>query len=300
MESATLEQDEITHNPITFKARLLDKYSSFHRISTLNLLGMKSERFPLKVIFNFNLHTPIPDHTRPHITMSVCDADVTPDKKKFDFCINNLTRWRLDISSYESFDAFLASLSQSRKKKYQQTQKACQEYGATLSVIEGDWSQHAETVFNLYFKVAKKYGGVLYDLDFFHEIAKDPKYQLMCVWYKDAIVSALVMIDEQPVFHSMVCALDYVHSQQTRAYSLIHYEIIRLAIEAKKYTTVDIGMTGDTLKAIMGYKPVPVRMEVTAENYFLKTILRTISRFFSATLDGNGKLKMKFLWRSVK
>lgn len=297
MESATLEQNEITHDPLSFKATLLDKYSSFHKISALNLIGMKTEKFPLKVIFNFNLQTPIPEHTRSHLTFSVCDSDVNSDKKKFDFCIKNLTRWRLDVASYESFPAFLATLSQSRKKKYQQTQKACEEYGATLSVIESDWSQHAETVYNLYFNVAKKYGGVLYDLNFFHQIAKDPKYKLMCVWYKNSIVSALVMIDEEPVFHSMVCALDYEHSQMTRAYSLMHYEIIRLAIEAKKYTTVDIGMTGDRLKAIMGYKPVPVRMEITARNYFIKGILRTASRFFIATMNENAKVEVKFAWR---
>ena len=45
------------------------------------------------------------------------------------------------------------------------------------------------------------------------------------------------MINEEPVFHSMLCGLDYEHSKETRAYSFMHYEIIRLAIEAKKYST---------------------------------------------------------------
>lgn len=299
-EDKTLDQNEPNHNPLTFKAVLLKKYSSFHKISILSVMGIKTEKPPhLKVIFNFNLHTHAPQMTRPHLTMNVCDYDANSPGNKFDFCIGNLTRWRLDITPYKSFSEFLESLSQSRKKKYYQTQNAFQEYGATLSVIEGDWSQYAETVYDLYYNVAKKYGGVLYDLDFFHQIAKDPSYKLMCIWYQGSIVSALVMIDEEPVFHSMICCLDYNHSQKTRAYSLIHYEIIRMAIEAKKYTTVDIGMTGDRLKAIMGYKPVSVRMEVTAQNYFIKGMLRLLSRFFTATINSNGKLEMKFSWQRL-
>lgn len=288
------------NNPISFKADLLEKYSSYHKVSIFSLFGIKTERSPyLTIVFNFNLQVPIPLDTHSHLTVNVLDDNVKVDKNKINFCISNLTRWRLNIAPYESFSAFLATLSQSQKKKYFQTQTSFQEYGATLSLIENDWSQYARTVYELYYNVAKKHGGVLYDLNFFRQIAADPQYKLMCVWYKEVIISALVIIDEKPVIHSMVVGLDYEHSQMTRAYSLMHYEIIRLAIDAKKYTIVDIGMTGDRLKAIMGYKPVSVCMEVTSRHYLIKGLLRIVSRFFKPSINSNAKLEMKFTWRQT-
>lgn len=288
----------VKRHPISFKATLMEKYSSFHQLSILSLLGIKTQRSPyLTVMFNFNLQTVIPPTARSHIIVNVCDDDIKNDENKADFCINHLTRWRLNISSHESFSSFLESISQSQRKKYYQTQNAFQEHGASISLIEDDWSQHAEKIYELYYNVAKKHGGVLYDKDFFYQIAQQPQYKLMCIWHEKSIISAVVMIDEEPVFHSMVVGLDYDYSQKTRAYSLMHYEIIRYAIDQKKFTIVDIGMTGDKLKAIMGYKPVSVHMQVSSPHFIIRSLLRILSRFFQPTINSDSELEMKFSWR---
>jgi predicted N-acyltransferase len=288
----------VKHPPISFKAKLMEKYSSFHQLSILSLLGMKTDKSPyLSIIFNFNLHTAIPPTARSHIIVNVCDDNMKTADNTADFSIKNLIRWRLNISSYESFLAFLESVSQSQRKKYYQTQNAFQEYGTSISWIEDDWSQYVEKVYELYYNVAKRHGGVLYDLDFFYQIAKQPQYKLMCVWHEESVISALVMIDEEPVFHSMVCGLDYDYSQKTRAYSLMHYEIIRYAINNRKYTIVDIGMTGDKLKAIMGYKPISVHMQVSSPHFIIRGLLRILSLFFKPTINSNAALEMKFAWR---
>lgn len=286
--------DKITSKPahknkkiMSFKATPLEKYSSLNQ---LNFLGLK-----LKVAFNFNLTTPVPFH-QAQLSLNLRDSSIS-QSNPFDFTINNLKRWRLDISTYHTFSDFLTSLSRSRSKKYHSTQKAFYNCGASLSVIEDDWSQHAEEVYHLYSNVAKRHGAQLYDLNFFRTIAKLKEYHLMCLWYQDALIGALVMIDEEPIYHSMLCGLDYEHSQKLRAYSLMHYEIIRLAIEAQKFKTVDIGLTANRLKEIMGYRPVSASLDINAKNFLLKHLLRMLSRFMTATINSDSdRVEWKFVF----
>lgn len=48
----------------------------------------------------------------------------------------------------------------------------------------------------------------------------------------------------------------YEHSKLSYAYSWMHYEFIRYAIESKKFTCADVGFTGDEAKRILNFKPV--------------------------------------------
>lgn len=280
---------------IKFRAKPLEIYSSEHILSILKFIGVKTKRTPhIKIALNFNLKTPPLQDSKAQLSFHLRDADAFPRQKKADFCIKNLTRWRVNLFQYDSFSDFLQKIKRDNYRSYRRALRAFEAYGATMSFIEGDWSQYADTIYQMYANVAKKHGSELYDLDFFRHVAKLENYKLLCVWHEGVLIGALVLIDEAPVFHSMVCAFDYVHTKKCRAYSCLHYEFLRLAFEAKKYTIADIGLTADNAKASMNFQPVSACMDITAKNPLLKGVLRLLARFTTSTINEEAKLQFKF------
>lgn len=281
---------------LSFSAEPLEKFSTLHTISLLNVLGIKSKfSFPrIVIVVNFNLQTPLQQNPQALLTFHLRDSDESPISENPDFCINNLTRWRLNISRYDTFMGYLQKMKCRHYKRFIETQKTFVKYGAKISLIEEDWSPYAEAVYNLYIKVAEKHGTQLYDLNFFCSIAKLKHYKLMCAWYGGSLIGALVIIDEEPIFHSMCCGLDYEHSKKSHTYSQMHYEFIRLAIEAKKYTIADIGPTANETKAMLDFQPVTACMDVYAHNRIIKCFLRFISLFTTATINSQAQLKLNF------
>jgi hypothetical protein len=92
----------------------------------------------------------------------------------------------------------------------------------------------------------------------------------------------------------MLCGFDYEHSKNMNAYSLMHYELIRIAITTTKHGIVDVGITADKAKSMMNFKPVSVCMDIQAGNYLLKGALRALSRIVTATIGHEGKLALQF------
>lgn len=281
---------------LSFRAKPLEKYSSLHFISILNLLGIKSKSASpgFSVVVNFNVQTPVRPTPEALMTFHLRDANTPSKVASVDFCITNLTRWRLDISPYTTFTAYLQKLNRKHYSRYAEAKEIFAKYGAKTAFIEGDWSEHVEAIYPLYVNVAKKHGTQLFDLDHFHAIAKLDQYKILCAWYHDTLIGALIIIEEGSVFHSICCGLDYNHSTRAHAYSWMHYEFIRWAIEAKKYTIADIGPTANETKACLDFQPVSSCMDVWAHNRFIGALLRFISFFISATIDSQAKLRLHF------
>lgn len=284
---------------LVFKAKPLEKYSSLHFISIPALLGLSVfPSFGFSIVVDFNVETPIKQDPKALMTFHLRDANAMSEKK--DFCINNIMRWRLNIHSYETFTGYLQKMNRKHYMRFSETQETFTKYGAKISLIENDWSKYAETFYNLYIKVAKKHGTQLYDLDYFRQIAKLNNYKLICAWYESALIGALIIIDEQPIFHSICCGLDYNHSKKSHAYSLLHYEFIRLAIEANKYTIADIGPTANEAKAFLDFKPVSSCMDVQAHHWFARGILRFLSTFMTVTINSQANVEVHFHWPRFK
>lgn len=280
---------------ISFTAHPLDKYSSQHHISLFSLLGINAYKsLSLTMAFNFNLTSSFKNIPKTQLTFHLRDEN-SKQIDTADFCINNFKRWRLSIAEYESFENYIQKLKSNHKKNYHKSQKIFLEYGATINFINGDWSEYADAAYELYVNVAKRHGSKLYDLSFFRKIAKIDGYNLICIWHRNSLISVLVIFDEEPVYHSMVCGFDYEHSKNIYAYSILHYELIRIAIAERKYSMVDAGITGDKAKSMMNFKPINSCMDVNAKNFILKRILRLISLFLKIIINEEGKLKFKIL-----
>ena len=280
---------------LTFEAIPIEKYASKHKVPLLSLLNIKMHYSPqINVAFNFSL-LPINQMLNSQLLFTARDTNNASTPVTSDFCIKNITRWRVNLSGYDSFTDYIQTHLNCRlQRKYEKTQSAFSDYGATFSLIEGDWSDYAEAVYHLYLNVAKKHKVLLYDLNYFRLIAKRKEYKLMCFWYNNSLFAALVMLDEEPILHSMLCCLDYNHSKLTHVYSKMHYEIIRLAIESKKHSIVDIGFTADKAKAVMGYHPVSSCIDISSQNRLIKFFLRFSSHFCTATITEESKLKLHF------
>lgn len=281
---------------ISFSAIPLEKFSSLNKVSILSLVGIKSKCSSpcISLIFNFNLQTVPKDPPRSLFTFHIRNADAPSIMDNADFCISNLTRWALNLSPYSSFMGYLQKMNRKHYARYSETQTTFTKYGAKLTLIDGDWSEYADDVYKLYIKVAQKHGAQLYDLNFFRLAARQSSYKLICVWYKSKLIAALIMIDEQPIFHSMCCGLDYDHSKKCVAYSQMHYEFIRLAIESKKYSVADIGLTANEAKSMLGFQPVSSCLDVWAHNPLIRGFLRLSSRFVTATINSEARLKLNF------
>ena len=246
------------------------------------------------MIINFNIHIALQQHPKAQLIFHIRDVNTAPLNGDPDFCVDNLIRWRLDISRYDTFTSYQQHMKPKHYRRFNETQQTFTRYGAKISLIEGDWSQYAETVYKLYTKVAEKHGAQLYDLNYFRIIAQQNKYILMCTWYKESLIAVLVLVDEEPFFHSICCGLDYDHSKTSQAYSQMHYEFIRLAIDSKKFTQADVGITADDAKSYLDFEPIPVCMDVTAPNIFIRGFLRFVSLFLSATINSKAKLEISF------
>lgn len=281
---------------MTFKATPLEKFSSLHKISVLNLLGLKSNCSSpsFSWVLNSNLYLPIIQNDQAQMTFHFRDSKLNPVAEQCDFSITNLTRWRLDLSHYDTFMHFLQKMNRKHYARYNETKEIFHRYGAKISLIEDDWSQYAETAYKLYMKVAEKHGSQLYDLNFFKAISTNRVYKLMCALHDQKLIGALIIVDEEPVLHSMVCGLDYDHSTRCHAYAQMHYEFIRYGIDLKKYKLADVGITANDAKSNLDFQPISVCLDVYAHNRLVRAFLRFISMFVSATINSKARLEMHF------
>lgn len=273
-------------------ARPLDHYASLHEFSLTNWLGWGESlsKMILYIQLDLNLYTPYCIHPKATLAFKTLDADqpVTADTC---FSILHINRWRLAISSFSTFDEFLGALARWHRCNYKKSQRIFNSYGATVTLLEGDWSEYADEAYNLYVKVAKIHGEQLYDIVFFRDVAKREDYQLICAWHEGKMIAMFVLQVEEPALHSICCGMDYQHSSVSYAYSWLHYELFRLAIESKKYKLVDVGLTADQSKREICFTPVVSRMDIYAKSWMIRKMLKFFSRFVTATINSQAQLK---------
>lgn len=272
----------------------LQMYSSLHELSLMHLLGLNIS-WPRKrffVQFSFSLHTPLQIDPQSYLVFHTTDASNPMCKESCCFSITDFKRWRLDISPYATFDNYLASLNRWHRSVYKKTKEKFQEYGTKAACIEEDWIKDVEIVYKLYCNVAKKHGDRLYDLNFFREIAQRDDYKLLCCRYEGEIVAMCILQCEPPTLHSICCGFDYNHSSKCYAYSWLNFEIIRLGIESKEYSQIDVGLTADNAKKAIGFNSVPSRMDIYSQGYMTRKLLKVLSKVITAKISPEGKLKI--------
>jgi predicted N-acyltransferase len=278
------------------KTYALENYSSLHELSLIESLGLNIG-LPCKhffVQFSFNLHTPLKILPQAYLTLHTHDANAPASPPDYCYSFTDLKRWRLDISSYRSFDDYLDSLIRWHRCNYTKSKKKFLGYGCEIRFIEMDWSEHVEQVYQLYVNTSRRYQHWLYDLNFFQEIAKRLDYKLISAWFQGRMVGFFLLQEELPTLHSICCGLDYLHSSASYAYSWMHYALIEHAITAHKYQNVDVGLSADEAKKTIGFKPVLSRMDIYSKG-MTRRLLQVISHFIAATLNSEGTLKLK--WR---
>jgi predicted N-acyltransferase len=274
------------------KAIPLKYYSSLHEFSPSRWMGL-SWLFPKKrvwVQFDLNLRTPLSPDNKADIIFRGMDADKPVDANSC-FSITKIKRWRLHIAFYASYDSFLDSIDEWHYANYLKSQKAFKEHECTTSFIEGDWSQYADKVYELYCNVAKSHHEQLFDLSYFQKIATGGS-KLVCAWHGDQMIAMGILVEESSILHCTYCGLDYDHSSKSMAYSWLSFESIRLAIEAKKYEYIDVGLTADAAKRTIGFRSIPMRLDIYAKNRLVRSLLRLIGRYYSATITSEAKLKL--------
>ena len=275
----------------------LENFSWLQETSFIEQLGWNI-KWPCKhffMQFSFNLHTPLKIHPRTYLALHTKDADSQPSASDCCYSITHLTRWRLDISSYRSIDDYLEASIRWHRCNYAKSKKNFLEYGCEISFIEEDWSEYAEDVYQLYDNVAQHYQHRLYDLPFFQEIAKRPDYKLVCAWFEGKMIGVFVLQEELPTLHSILGGLDYQHSSTSYAYSWMHYALFDHAIAAQKYRNIDVGFNSDEAKRIIGFKPVPSRIDIYSKGRMTRRVLKALSHYVSATITSDAKLKLA--WR---
>jgi hypothetical protein len=274
----------------------LESYSSLQEGSLLSLFGWsaKIRVKTFKVGVNFNMHTPFQCHPEASLTLDLVDAHLPPRGKGCCFSITQLVRWRLDISAYSSFEEYLSLLDRWHMCNYRKSSQKFTQYGTKTLLLKNDWSEHVGTVYSLYLNVANKYGNKLYTRHFFEQIAKREDYSLITAWFEGKMIGFFVLQDEAPTLHSSCCGFDYHHSSKSYTYTWLTFEIIRLAIEAKKYQTVSAGLSADEEKRAIGFQPVLSRIDIYARGLILRKTLQCISAITIATLNSKSELKLLF------
>lgn len=279
------------------KASPLENYSSLHELSIAELLGWKIGGLDTRffVQFSFNLHTPLKIHPEAYLTIHTTDADSPPGAANCCCSITNFKRWGLDISSYTSMKDYLENTARWHRCNYAKSKKTFLHYGCEVTFVEEDWSRYVESVHKLYANVSHRYSHWLYDIHFFHEIAKRPDYKLLCAWFEGTMIGVFVLQEEFSTLHSICCGFDYHHSTVSYAYSWMHYAFLDYAISAQKYQNVNVGLSADDAKKTIGFKPTSSKMDIYSKGKMTSGLLKIISRFFNPTITPESKLKLK--WR---
>lgn len=270
---------------LKFTAKPLNAYTTVHQVSLFSLLK------PFIIIVNFSINRRTPLEPKALFRFDASDANLEQLEPP-DFSIQNLIRWRLEISKDETYQDYLKNLNHKQTKNFQKTVNKFKNSGASLSVIEKDWSHYVDAVYTLYANVASRHPPGIYDREYFRQIAKKPEYKLICAFLKDQMIGAILILEESDIIHSVCCGLDYHHSKECYAYSSMHYAFIRHAIEAKKFTKADVGFTGDEAKQILNFKPIPSRLDVYTSNRIFRVLLHWFSKYFTATVTAQSKLKI--------
>lgn len=274
----------------------LENYSSLHEISVLDMVGLNLP-WPKRHLFvqlTCNLHTPLTIHPDAYLTFHAIDGNLPPAFPSRCYTISDFNRWRLEVSDYQTMEEFLSRSIRWHRCNYKKSAKMFAEYGCSISLIEGDWSLHAERVYQLYAHVAARHGDWLYDLSFFEKLAKRPDYSLLCAWYEGTMVGVFVLQEELPTLHSICCGMDYHHSTVSYAYSWMHYALIEHAISKKKYKNVDVGLTADVSKKTIGFEPIVSRMDIYTKGLITKGVLKLISSIVTATITPSSKINLRF------
>lgn len=273
----------------------LEHYSSMHILSLLGLMGWKKWPQKLfKVEFNFNLHTPFHIHPEAYLSFHTQDTNRPVAAPNCCFSISEFKRWRLEIGSFSSFEDYLSHLKRWHHCNYAKSKKIFEQYGTTCAIIEDDWTPYVDEVYKLYYNVALKHGEKLYDLNFFKQAAKRGDYKLVCAWFEREMVAMFVLQEELPTLHSICCGLDYNHSTKSYAYSWLNYALISHAIETKKYQFIDIGLTADDSKRIIGFQPISSRMDIYSKGVLTRSFLQLASKVVCAHINPEGQLKVTF------
>lgn len=280
------------------KATPLEHYSSLHELFLMGLLGTDL-KWPDKKFFlqlNLNLHTPLKIHPQAYLTFHTIDDTNPPSSPDCCFSITQFKRWRIDLKPYSSFDDYLNSLKRWHHCNYVKSKKMFDSYGCTVTFSDGDWSEHVADVYKLYYNVALRHGEKLYDIRFFQDAAKRDDYKLICAWFEGKLIAMFVLQDEVPTMHSICCGMDYEHSSPSYAYSWLHYAWLEHVIAQKKYETVDVGLTADDAKKMIGFEPILSRMDIYTKSNITRAFLRFASKFITAriTPEGHTKLGIKF------
>lgn len=271
----------------------LENYSSLHELSLTGLLGweIKRPQNHFLVEFNFNLHTPFTIHPEAYLTFHTRDALKPQAAPNCCFTITEFKRWRIEIGSFSSFEDYLSNLKRWHRCNYIKSEKIFKNHGAEWSFIEQDWSNYAEDVYRLYYNVARKHGEKLYDLNFFQTAARRSDYKLVCAWFEGKMIAVFVLQEELPTLHSICCGLDYNHSTESYAYSWLNYAMIERAIEAKKYQSIDIGLTADESKRMIGFEPISAQMDIYSKGKITRNVLHFASSLLTAKITPEGQLK---------
>lgn len=274
----------------------LENYSSLHELSVLDMVGLHLP-WPKKHLFvelSCNMHTPLVIHPNAYLTFHAIDDNLPPAfPTSRCYTISNFNRWRLEVSDYQTMEDFLSQTIRWHRCNHKKSAKMFADYGCCISLIEGDWSQHAERVYHLYANVAARHGDWLYDLGFFQKVAKRPDYSLLAAWHEEEMIAVFVLQEEPPTLHSICCGMDYHHSKGSYAYSWMHYALIEKAIEMNKYKNVDVGLTADQSKETIGFKPIVSRMDIYSKGLITRGLLRLISRFVKTTITPSSTLKFE-------
>ena len=273
------------------KAIPLDNHSCLAELSITNWMGWGIwPKLSKYVQHDFNIETPLKRHPQAFLVFKTIDADL-PSLPGKSFSITDILRWRLDITRYSTFEQFLDSLKRWHRCNYKKSKKMFEEYGATVTFIDENWSCYAEEVYTLYSNVAAQHEDKLYDLSFFQTVAERGDYPLICAWFQGKMIGMFVLQKEPNTLHSICCGMDYYHSTKCYGYSWLNFELIRYAIQSKKYTTVDVGLSANSSKEVIGFKAIPCRMDIYARGIFGHYLLRGLSRFIRATITTEGQME---------
>jgi predicted N-acyltransferase len=202
----------------------------------------------------------------------------------------------MEVGQWDSFDAYLATLSSKRRIETRRQLRKANENGVTISRLH----PHAaaaldEDMYRLYRQTFVYHGlsRPWLDKGFFPALRTHlpENATLLIAQVQDQLVGFILGLHDRHTIDYPILGLDYTLSREYGVYFLLHYEMIRYAIDGG-FRTSYAGTTTLDLKRRLGY-------QVGHRYYFLRSPSRPLDRSLQTLIRSSQAATARWLGKDL-
>lgn len=189
-------------------------------------------------------------------------------------------------TNYSSFNDYLQSLKKKKRWDVKNKQKVLQEYGAQISILNGDEVEDYARIYELYNNTSSKDGSIPNLINYSRASFDNWSnmnncYKWVIITYQQQIIAFALIVENDKSLIFKHVGMDYEHSTACFAYFNLYFASIQYAIDNGMKRMYCGPTTYETKKSI-GCELIDVNSFISIKNkFFGKFVIRILDKVFS-------------------